>query len=77
MSDQVVEEKVIEDFIDVPIASKKTSPKKVLKQEIVMSFNQFLRGQEVNKYTRAYWEHEYRGILKSQKDWEIELEGKL
>ena len=64
--------------------SKSTEPqspstKKMKKEkDYAKSISQYLSGFSVlrDKYSCAYFESIYRGILKSSKEWEKELKGK-
>ena len=46
---------------------------------VLMGYDQFLDRFRagMNKYTRAYFQGEYRGILKSKEDWESVLKDKV
>ncbi len=77
MSDQVARKEVVESSVEVLTTPKKSSVKKVTKQEIVMSFSQFTKGLEMDKYDRAYWGHEYRAILNTREEWKEKLKDVL
>ena len=61
---------------DVKPASKKKTQVKV---GIQMSLDQYFKKQrpDVHVYTRAYVGSSYRGIIKTIKEWDDELKGKL
>ncbi len=77
MSDQVARKEVVESSVEVLTTPKKSSGKKISQPEIVMSFNQFTKGLQLDKYDRAYWEHECRGIITGQEEWKEKLKDLL
>ena len=68
---------VVEKHEEVVEKKPKTQPKE--KAVARMSLEQFFKSEdmEIGKYIRAYFQSEYRGILKGKEEWKKELDGKL
>lgn len=60
------------------VQSSSTTKKTKKEKDYAISISQYLLRSPVaiDKYSRAYHESTYRGILKSSKEWEKELKGK-